>query len=49
MNAGQVLQLCAALVVLTAGVMLAAVGSLVPGVVLAIAGGAWLVRSVRRL
>ena len=39
----------AATVLLAVGLMLAAVGSLVVGVLAVLAGGAWLTHSVRRL
>jgi hypothetical protein len=48
-DAGLIAQLCAAIVLLAVGLMLVAVSSLLPGLVLISGGGLWLVRSIRRL
>jgi hypothetical protein len=48
-DAGLIAQLCGAIVLLAVGLMLVAVSSLVPGLVLIGGGGLWLVRSTRRL
>lgn len=46
---GLLVQLVLATSVLTLGVMLAAVGALLPGVACCLGAGAWLARSFRRL
>lgn len=46
---GLLVQLVLATSVLTLGVMLAAVGALLPGVACCLGAGAWLARSLRRL
>lgn len=49
MGIGLIVQLCAALAVLALGVMLVAVGSLVPGLVLTVGGGVWTAVTARRM
>lgn len=49
MTPGLLVQLVLATSVLTVGVMLAAVGALLPGAACCLGAGAWLVRSLRRL